>query len=84
MQLVPTEERRMKKTLFLKTELGQIVVPRLENSSWLGRWAYDAWLKKHFKRRVEKAPKENWAILSKRCKIQTLIEENGIYRVEKQ
>ncbi len=24
----------MRKTLFLKTELGQIVVPRLENSSW--------------------------------------------------
>jgi len=72
----------MKKTLFLKTELGQIVVPKLENTNWPGLWAYDAWLKKHFNCRVEKAPKENWAILSKRCKVQTLIEENGIYRVE--
>ena len=72
----------MRKTLFLKTELGQIVVPRLENSSWLGRWAHDSWLKKYFKHRVEKAPKENWARLSKRCKVQILIEENDIYRVE--
>ena len=72
----------MRKTLFLKTELGQIVVQRLENSSWLGRWAHDSWLKKYFKHRVEKAPKENWARLSKRCKVQILIEENGTYRVE--
>ena len=31
----------MKKTLFLKTESGIVVVPKLENSSWLGRWAHD-------------------------------------------
>tara|TARA_R110002020_G_scaffold109500_1_gene253375 strand:- start:1123 stop:1368 length:246 start_codon:yes stop_codon:yes gene_type:complete len=72
----------MRKTLFLETELGQVVVPRLENSSWLGRWAYDSWLKKHFKRRVEKAPKENWEIMSAMFEVKTLIEENDIYRVE--
>jgi len=82
LRLVLTGNQRMKKTLFLKTELGQIVVPKLENTNWPGLWAFDSWLKKYFKTHIEKAPKENWARLSKRCKVQTLIEENGTYRVE--
>lgn len=72
----------MKKTLFLKTESGTIVVPRLENSNWLGRWAYDKWLRKHFKQKVQKAAPNPWKILSSMFKVETLVEENNIYRVE--
>jgi hypothetical protein len=72
----------MKKTLFLKTESGTIVVPRLENSNWLGRWAYDKWLRKHFKQKVQKAAPKPWRILSAMFEVKTLIEENDIYRVE--
>jgi len=73
----------MKKTLFLRTESGTIVVPRLENSNWLGRWAYDKWLRKHFKQKVQKAAPKPWKILSSMCEVETLVEENNIYKVEK-
>tara|TARA_R100001510_G_C7523182_1_gene117806 strand:- start:286 stop:513 length:228 start_codon:yes stop_codon:yes gene_type:complete len=72
----------MKKTLFLKTESGIVVVPRLENSSWLGRWAHDRWLKAHFKTTVQKAAPRGWKILSEMFEVKTLIEEDGAYRVE--
>jgi len=71
----------MKKTLFLKTESGIVVVPRLENSSWLGRWAFDKWLRRHFKTRVEKSAPRSWEIMSTRFEVKTLIEEDDIYRV---
>ena len=79
----------MKKTLFLRTESGTVVVPRLKNSSWLGRWAFDIWLSRYFKTNVEKSTKTNWAILSPRSwekmstifEVKTLIEEDDIYRV---
>ena len=72
----------MRKTLFLKTELGQIVVPRLENSSWLGRWAHDRWLKKYFKTTVQKSAPRGWKILSSMFEVKVLIEEDNTYRVE--
>jgi|TARA_R100000951_G_C2627437_1_gene176487 hypothetical protein len=72
----------MKKTLFLETESGVIVVPRLKNSNWLGRWAYDKWLRKYFKQKVQKAAPKPWEILSSMFEVKTLIEENNIYRVE--
>ena len=72
----------MKKTLFLKTESGIVVVPRLENSSWLGRWTHDRWLKTHFKMTVQKSAPRGWRILSKMFKVKVLIEEEGVYRVE--
>ena len=72
----------MKKTLFLKTESGIVVVPRLENSSWLGRWAHDRWLKAYFKTKVQKAAPRGWKILSSMSEVKTLIEEEGKYRVE--
>ena len=72
----------MKKTLFLRTESGIVVVPRLENSSWLGRWAHDRWLKTHFKTKVQKAAPRGWKILSKMFEVKTLIEEEGTYRIE--
>ena len=72
----------MKKTLFLKTESGIVVVPRLENSSWLGRWAHDRWLKSYFKTTVQKAAPKPWRILSEMFEVKTLIEEDGAYRVE--
>ena len=72
----------MKKTLFLKTESGIVVVPRLENSSWLGRWAHDLWLRRYFKTRVEKSTKTNWVILSERFEVKTLIEVSDIFRIE--
>ena len=72
----------MKKTLFLRTESGTIVVPRLENSNWLGRWAYDKWLRKHFKQRVQKAAPKSWKILSSMFEVKVLVEENNTYRVE--
>ena len=72
----------MKKTLFLKTESGTIVVPRLVNSNWLGRWAYDKWLRKHFKQEIQKAAPKPWKTLSSMFEVETLVEENNIYRVE--
>tara|TARA_B100000900_G_C20443309_1_gene659938 strand:- start:661 stop:885 length:225 start_codon:yes stop_codon:yes gene_type:complete len=72
----------MKKTLFLKTESGTVVVPRLENSSWLGRWAHDRWLKAHFQTTVQKAAPKPWRILSSMFEVKTLIEEEGKYRIE--
>ena len=72
----------MKKTLFLKTESGIVVAPRLENSSWLGRWAHDRWLKAYFKTKAQKAAPRGWKILSKMFEVKTLIEEEGKYRVE--
>jgi len=72
----------MKKTLFLKTESGTIVVPRLENSNWLGRWAYDRRLRKHFKQKVQKALPKPWKTLSSMFEVKVLVEENNTYRVE--
>tara|TARA_R110002124_G_scaffold207407_1_gene373905 strand:- start:4254 stop:4496 length:243 start_codon:yes stop_codon:yes gene_type:complete len=73
---------KIKKTQFLKTKSGIVVVPRLENSSWLGRWAYDRWLRKHFKAKVQKAAPRSWEIMSEMFEIKTLVEENGVYREE--
>jgi len=73
----------MKKTLFLKTKSGTVVVPRLENASWMGRWAFDLWLRKYFKSRVEKSAPRSWEIMSTMFEVKTLIEENDIYRVER-
>jgi len=72
----------MKKTLFLKTELGTVVVPRLEGSSWLGRWAHNRWLELRFKQKVQKAAPKPWKILSSMYEVKILIEENGNYRIE--
>ena len=72
----------MKKTLFLKTESGTVVVPRLKNSSWLGRWAFDIWLSRYFKTNVEKSTKTNWAILSESFEVKKLIEVNDVFRIE--
>tara|TARA_R110000782_G_scaffold73175_1_gene146447 strand:- start:492 stop:734 length:243 start_codon:yes stop_codon:yes gene_type:complete len=72
----------MKKTLFLKTESGIVVVPKLENSSWLGRWAHDRWLKRYFKAAVQKSTKRNWKVLATMFEVKSLIEEDKIYRVE--
>tara|TARA_R110001583_G_scaffold158286_1_gene310268 strand:+ start:1452 stop:1694 length:243 start_codon:yes stop_codon:yes gene_type:complete len=72
----------MKKTLFIETESGTVVVPRLENSSWLGRWAFDRWLKKYFKATVQKATIKNWRILSTMFEVKSLTEEDEVYRVE--
>lgn len=77
-----TEEQRMKKTLFLRTESGVVVVPRLENSSWLGRWAHDRWLKSYFKTTVQKAAPKPWRILSEMFEAKLLIEEKGVFREE--
>jgi len=59
-----------------------VVVPKLENSSWLGRWAYDRWLKKYFKTVVQKSTKRNWRVLATMFEVRSLIEEDNIYRVE--
>ena len=59
-----------------------MVVPALEDSSWLGRWLYDRWLKKHFRRTVQKATVKNWRILSAMFEVKCLIEEDQVYRVE--
>ena len=72
----------MKKTLFLKTELGTVVVPRLQNSSWLGRWAHDRWLKSYFKTTVQKAAPKPWRILSNIFEVKALIEKEGVFQVE--
>tara|TARA_R110002073_G_scaffold296537_1_gene462569 strand:+ start:590 stop:832 length:243 start_codon:yes stop_codon:yes gene_type:complete len=72
----------VKKTLFIETESGTVVVPALENSSWLGRWAFDRWLKKYFKTTVQKATIKNWRILSTMFEVKSLIEEDEVYRVE--
>jgi hypothetical protein len=72
----------MKKTLFLRTESGVVIVPRLENSSWLGRWAYDRWLKSYFKATVQKAAPKRWRTLSEKFETKLLIEEKGIFREE--
>ena len=72
----------MKKTLFLKTELGTVGGPKLENSSWLGRWAHDRWLKRYFKTTVRKSAPRGWKILSDMFEVKTLIEEDGAYRIE--
>mgnify|MGYP003651603682 CR=1 FL=1 len=57
-----------------------MVVPRLENSNWLGRWAYDKWLKKYFKTPVQKSAPKPWKTLSEMFEVKTLIEEDGVYR----
>jgi len=72
----------MKKTLFLRTESGVVVVPRLENSSWLGRWAHDRWLKSYFKTTVQKAAPNPWRILSNIFEVKALIEREGVFQVE--
>ena len=72
----------MKKTLFLRTESGVVIVPRLENSSWLGRWAHDRWLKSYFKATVQKAAPNRWRTLSEKFETKLLIEEKGKFRVE--
>jgi len=72
----------MKKTLFLKTESGTVVVPRLEDSSWLGRWAHDRWLKAHFKTTVQKAAPRPWRVLSEMFEVKVLIEKDGVFQVE--
>tara|TARA_R110002110_G_scaffold151726_1_gene344036 strand:+ start:395 stop:616 length:222 start_codon:yes stop_codon:yes gene_type:complete len=71
----------MRKTLFLKTESGTVVVPRLKNSSWLGRWAFDIWLSRYFKTNVEKSAPRSWEKMSTIFEVKTLIEEDDIYRV---
>ena len=72
----------MRRTLFLETESGIVVVPKLENSSWLGRWAHDRWLKRYFKTVVKKATKRNWRVLATMFEVKCLLEEDNIYRVE--
>jgi hypothetical protein len=72
----------MKKTLFLKTESGIIVVPKLEHSSWWYRWKHDRWLKIYFKTKVQKSATKPWKILSSMYEVKILIEENNNYRVE--
>jgi len=72
----------MKKTLFLKTESGVVVVPKLENSSWLGRWAHDRWLKSYFKTTVQKAASKPWRILSSMFEVKVLVEREGVFQVE--
>jgi hypothetical protein len=72
----------MKKTLFLKTESGIVVVPKLEDSSWWDRWKHNRWLKKHFKKKVNKSTKRIWKILITFYEVKTLIEEDGVYRIE--
>ena len=74
----------MKKTLFLKTDSGLVVVPRLENSSWLGRWAYDRWLKAYFKTTVQKSAPRGWKILSNMFEVKVLTEENGVYEIKEE
>lgn len=72
----------MRKTLFLETESGIVVVPKLENSSWWDRWKYDRWLKKYFKKKVQKSTKRNWKVLARMFEVRALVEKEGAYRVE--
>jgi hypothetical protein len=72
----------MKKALFLETESGIVVVPKLEDSSWWDRWRYNQWLKKYFKKKVQKSTKRNWKVLSRMFEVRVLIEQGGSYRVE--
>ena len=59
-----------------------MVVPRLEESSWLGRWAHDRWLKAYFKTTVQKSAQKPWRVLSEMFEVKVLIEKDGKYRVE--
>ena len=77
------EALKMKKTLFLETESGIIVVPKLEHSSWWDRWKHDRWLKKYFKKKVQKSAEKPWKILSNMYEVKVLIEENNKYTVGK-
>ena len=72
----------MKKTLFIKTETGKVVVPKLVNSNWLGRWAFDSWLKRYFKKDIQKSSEKAWNVLTEIYEVKTLIEEDKNYRVE--
>ena len=72
----------MKKTLFLRTESGIVVVPRLENCSWLGCWMHNRWLKSYFKTTVHKAAPKPWRILSSMFEVKVLVEKEGVFQVE--
>jgi len=72
----------MKKTLFLKTESGIIVVPKLEETSWWHRWKHDRWLRRHFKTNVQKSAEKPWKILSGMYEVKILIEDSGNFREE--
>jgi len=65
----------------LGNEIKSIWVPR--PTSWLGGWARHQWLKKYFGQECSIASPEWWQVLTDRHgSPKTLIEEDGVYRVE--